>query len=395
MADLSDKELLDELGVEVEEKKKAKLTPLQERVIAGFEDIQRFVEEHGHAPEHGEDKDIFERIYAVRLERLLSSADFVELLAEYDHQDLLAGAPVEGMANHPEEISDEELLSELGVEEVRSDLTELKHVRPRSEIKAAEEIANREPCSDYAKFQPLFDGVQQDLVNGERETRRFAKNADIKIGEFFILNGQKAYVANIGDEFTTEYGKKDRRLRVIYDNKTESNILLRSFQRALYKDDNGRRISDPAAGPLFSDLVADGDTLSGTIYIARTKSDDPNLEGMKDVLHKIGVTKGKAENRIKNAKNDPTFLLSDAELVAFYELYNIDRFKLEHLLQNFFSEAQLDVKIADRFGKKVQPKEWFVVPFPVIDEAVKRLMDGSILNYFYDTKTAQLIMKPQ
>lgn len=394
MADLSDKELLDELGVEVEEKKKAKLTPLQERVIAGFEDIQRFVEEHGHSPEHGEDKDIFERIYAVRLDRLRASAEFLELLAEYDHQDLLAGASFEGMSEDQKELSDEELLNELGLEEAKSDLTELKHVRPRAEVKAAEEIANREPCSDFAKFKPLFDGIQQDLVNGQRETRRFAENADIKIGEFFILNGQKAYIAHIGDEFTTEYGKKDRRLRVIYDNKTESNILLRSFQRALYKDDNGRRISDPEAGPLFSDLVEEGDTLSGTIYIARTKSDDPTLKDMKDVLHKIGVTKGKADNRIKTAKDDPTFLLAEAELVAFYELYNIDRFKLEHLLQHFFSEARLDVKIADRFGKKVQPREWFVVPFPAIEEAIQRLMDGSILNYVYDLKSAELKKKP-
>lgn len=393
MADLSDKELLDELGVEVEEKKKAKLTPLQERVIAGFEDIQRFVEEHGHSPEHGEDKDIFERIYAVRLDRLRASAEFLKLLAEYDHQDLLDGASFEGMAEDQKELSDEELLNELGVEETKSDLTNLKHVRPRAEVKAAEEIANREPCPDFAKFKPLFDGIQQDLVNGQRETRRFAENADIKIGEFFILNGQKAYVANIGDEFTTEYGKKDRRLRVIYDNKTESNILLRSFQRALYKDYNGRRISDPEAGPLFSDLVEEGDTLSGTIYIARTKSDDPTLKDMKDVLHKIGVTKGKADNRIKTAKDDPTFLLAEAELVAFYELYNIDRFKLEHLLQHFFSEARLDVKIADRFGKKVQPREWFVVPFPAIEEAIQRLMDGSILDFAYNTKTAQLTKK--
>ena len=391
MSSMTDRELLAELGVEVEEEKKATLTPLQERVIAGFEDIQRFVEEQGHAPMHGDNKDIFERIYAVRLDRLRRSSEFLDLLFEYDHQGLLADIQSDGMAEDQKELSVEELLSELGVEEEKSDLTELRHVRPRAEVKAAEEIANREPCADFAKFKPLFDGIQQDLVKGERDTRRFQANADIKLGEFFILNGQKAYIAEIGDEFTTEYGKKDRRLRVIYDNKTESNILLRSFQRALYKDDNGRRISAPEAGPLFSDMVEDGDTLSGTIYIARTKSDDPALSEMKEVLHKIGVTKGKAENRIKAAKGDPTFLLAEAELVAVYELYNIDRFKLEHLLQHFFSEARLDVKIPDRFGKKVQPREWFIVPFPAIEEAIQRLMDGSILDYAYDTKAAQLL----
>jgi len=393
MSNLSDEELLAELGVEVEEKKKAKLSPIQERVIAGFEDIQRFVEEHGYSPTHGEDKDIFERLYAIRLDRLRNAPEYVELLSEHDHQGLLTGPSQTGMEEDQKELSDEALLSELGVEETYNDLTDLKHVRPRAEVKAAEEIANREPCSDFKKFKPLFDGIQHDLVKGERDTRRFQANADIKLGEFFILNGQKAYIAEIGDEFTTDYGKKDRRLRVIYDNKTESNILLRSFQRALYKDDNGRRISAPEAGPLFSDMVEDGDVLSGTIYIARTKSDDPIFADMKGVLHKIGVTKGNAENRIRAAKDDATFLLAEAELVAFYELYNIDRFKLEHLLQHFFSTARLDVKIPDRFGKKVQPREWFIVPFPAIEEAVKRLMDGSILEYTYDTKSAQLLKK--
>ena len=387
------------MALKLKKKRSPNLPPLQERVIAGFEDIQRFVEEHDRAPEHGGDKDIFERIYAVRLDRLRASSEYLELLAEYDHQDLLTAASFKGMAEDQKELSDEELLSELGVENSKSDLMELKHVRPRAEVKAAEEIANREPCSDFPKFKPIFDGIQKDLVTGERETRRFQENAEIKQGECFILNGQKAYVADLGDEFISKYGQKekrtktDRRLRVIYDNKTESNILLRSFQRALYKDDNGRRITEPEAGPLFSEIAQDGDTLSGTIYIARTKSDDPVLSDMKSFLHKIGVTKGKAEARIKTAKDDPTFLLAEAELVAFYELYNIDRFKLEHLLQHFFSEARLDVKIADRFGKKVQPREWFVVPFPAIEEAIQRLIDGSILNYAYDTKTAQLTKK--
>jgi hypothetical protein len=65
MADFSDEDdaLLAELGVEVEAKRVGLRTPQQERIIAGFEDIQRFVEEHGHAPRHGEGRDIFERIY--------------------------------------------------------------------------------------------------------------------------------------------------------------------------------------------------------------------------------------------------------------------------------------------------------------------------------------------
>ena len=124
MADLSDKELLDELGVEVEEKKLAKLTPVQERVIAGFEDIQRFVEEHDRPPTHGEDKDIFERLYAVRLDKIQSSSEYLELLQEIDHQGLLDHAGAEGVEEEQADLTDEELLSELGIDEEKTWLTD-------------------------------------------------------------------------------------------------------------------------------------------------------------------------------------------------------------------------------------------------------------------------------
>ena len=70
MADPSDQELLDALGVEVKADKKATHTPREERIIAGFEEIQRFVEEQGRLPAHGEGNDIFERIYATRLDQI-------------------------------------------------------------------------------------------------------------------------------------------------------------------------------------------------------------------------------------------------------------------------------------------------------------------------------------
>ena len=84
MADLTDDELLAELGVEVEEQKPRTYTPREERVIAGFEDIVRFFEEHGRAPQHGEDREIFERLYAVRLDRLRALEECRELLAGID-----------------------------------------------------------------------------------------------------------------------------------------------------------------------------------------------------------------------------------------------------------------------------------------------------------------------
>lgn len=387
-----DDALLAELGIEVGSKKVAAHTPQEERVIAGFEEIQRFVEERDRAPQHGEDKDIFERIYAARLDRLRELLDFHELLKPLDHQQLLAAA--EGMAVLDEEdMDDDALLAELGVDAETAEISELRHVRSSAEKKAAEEIANRQSCEDFNRFKPLFEQVQNELDMGLRTTREFEKKAEIAPGRFFIVGGQKAYVASMDQAFLTAQGMTDARLRVIFDNGTESNMLMRSLQRALHKDEAGRRITDPSAGPLFADQTADGDEASGTIYVLRSKSDLPIVKENRSVLHKIGVTNGKVERRIANAKIDATFLLADVEVVATYELYNINRTKLENLIHRIFDPARLDIEIRDRFGNPVVPREWFLVPFAIIDEAVERIKDGSIKNYSYDPQQARMLQR--
>jgi hypothetical protein len=189
----------------------------------------------------------------------------------------------------------------------------------------------------------------------------------------------------------TEYERRDSRLRVIYDNGTESDVLLRSLQRALHRDDAGRRITDPLAGPLFAEESEDGDLASGTIYVLRSKSNDSAIAQHRDVLHKIGVTGGDVARRIANAKLDPTFLLADVEVVASYKLSNINRAKLESLIHRIFDPARLDIEIIDRFGNPVIPREWFLVPLFVINEAVDRIRDGTITGYVYDPKMANLM----
>lgn len=385
-----DDALLAELGVEVETKKAVKHTPQEERVIAGFEEIQRFVETQGRSPLHGENNDIFERIYAVRLDRLRELPDCRQLLEPLDHQALLANA-TEISPDADIDLDDDALLAELGVEAETPDITELRHVRSAAEKKAAEEIANRQKCEDFDRFKPLFEQVQNELDTGLRTTRAFEKKAEIAPGRFFIVGGQKAYVAEMDEAFLTAQGMTDARLRVIFDNGTESNMLMRSLQRALHKDEAGRRITDPSAGPLFADHTADGDEASGTIYVLRSMSDLPGVKEHRDVLHKIGVTSGKVERRIANAKIDATFLLADVEIVATYELFNINRTKLENLIHRIFDSARLDVEIKDRFGNPVVPREWFLVPFSVVDEAVDKIKDGTIKEFVYDPKQARLV----
>lgn len=392
MADFTDDDdaLLAELGVEVEAKRVGARTPQQERIIAGFEDIQRFVEEHGHAPRHGEGHDIFERLYAVRLDRIAQLPECRDLVPPLDHQGLL-----NGQASFPADVSDEldddALLAELGVDSDLSEITELRHVRSSAEKRAAEEIANRERCEDFASFKPLFEQIQRDLDQGIRTARRFERKSEIEAGRFFILGGQKAYVAEKGKVEINASGNSDARLRVIFDNGTESNLLMRSLQKALTSDEAGRRIDDPIAGPLFADQPQDGDQASGTIYVLRSKSDHPMVAAHRELVHKIGVTGNGVKQRIAGASMQPTFLLADVEVVATYELFNINRSKLENLIHRIFEPARFDVEILDRFGRPVVPREWFMVPLFVIDEAVERIKDRTIVNYRYDPASAQLV----
>ncbi len=385
-----DDDLLEELGVEVETKREGGRTPREERIIAGFEEIQRFVEEHGRPPQHGQDRDIFERLYAVRLDRLKEQPEALELLNKLDHQKLLSGGTPTGDASS-DELDDDELLAQLGADALsEGSVEQLRHVRTATERREAEEIANREKCEDFANFKPLFQQVQKELEAGIRQTRSFELKAEIKAGAWFIVGGQKAYVAEEGETFTTAQGRTDARLRVIFDNGTQSNMLMRSLQRALNKDDAGRRITDPEAGPLFSGEREEDDQPSGTIYVLRSKSDHPMVAANRDVVHKIGVTNVPVKQRIAGARLQPTFLMADVEVVATYELYNISRTKLENLIHRVFSSARLEITIEDRFGQPAIPREWFLAPLFIIDEVVEKIRAGTITRYVYDPKAASL-----
>jgi len=395
MADLD----LDELRAELDDfaqpqPKRSAYTLLEERVIAGFEDIVRFREEHGRAPQHGEDRDIFERLYAVRLDRLRARLDSRALLADLDVHGLLATPEQQGEPK-PEELDSDALLAELEGIEATGDITKLRHVQSREERRAAEEIANRERCADFDRFEPLFEQVERDLEIGVRETRPFVKDAgflkaDITAGQFFIIGGQIAYVATVGEPIRAPNGQTDARLRVIYSNATESDMLLRSLQRALYKDEAGRRITEASAGPLFKAEAEDDDTESGTIYVLRSNSTHPLVVEHREVLHKIGVTGGSVEARLAGVEKDATYLLAGVEVVSTYKLFNMNSRRFEAVLHKVLAPAQIDLTITDRFGNPVKPREWFLVPLGVIDEVVKRIRDGSIIGFIYDLAQGRL-----
>jgi hypothetical protein len=394
MAEMDDDELLDALGVEVTPLKVSSHSPREERIIAGFEDILRFYQTQGHVPQHGENRDIFERLYAVRLDQLRKSPEAKTLLAELDAPGLLSGAARETVTN-VEDLDTDALLAELGVDLAnQSDITVLRHVRPYVEIKAAEEIANRTPCADFDRFKHLFEEAEAGLKAGTWMTKPFVKNASIQVGDFFVIGGQTAYVAEMHEGTKTKDGRDNPRLRVVFDNHTESNLLLRSLSRSLYPDGDtpvGRRLIIKDDGPLFGSATEPDDIETGTIYVLRSLSKHPFVAEHRELIHKIGVTGGKVESRIAGAEHDATYLLANVEIVATYKLHNLNRTKLENIFHRVFAAAQLDLTIEDRFGQPVKPREWFLVPLNVIDETVDRILDGSIVNVVYDPETARLM----
>lgn len=393
MAEFTDEDdaLLGELGVEVETKTGGSHTSREERIIAGFEEIQRFVDEHKRQPQHGEKRHIFERLYAVRLDRLRSLEECRALLKPLDWQGLLTEGVREPEVE-PSELDDDALLAELGVAPDTSGIGKLTHVRSAADKRAAEETANRKKCEDFDQFKPLFAHAEADLKSGLRQSRPIvAGQREIEKGDFFILDGIMLYVAEVGQPIKKTAGEVDSRLRVIFANGTESDLLSRSLQRAFYNDPAARRIVSPESGQTsFGDTWEADDVESGTIYVLESLSENPYVVQNKQVLHKIGVTGGKVETRISNAIKDATFLLAEVEVVATYKLAGINRTKLENLLHRFFDPARLNVEIKDRFGIPVEPREWFLVPITAIDEAVERIRDGTITQYQYDPRTATL-----
>ncbi len=406
MADMDEDALLADLGVELAPVKPASRTPREERIVAGFEDILRFHAAHGRAPQHGEQGDIFERLYAVRLEQLRQLPEAAALLAPMDTPGLLSGLTGFGSASASmlpvSPLEEDALLAELatapggaaaGTDNLGDpeDITVLRHVRSSAEKRAAEDIADRTPCADFERFAPLFEQAGRELKAGVRKALRFGRDASIAETNFFVLGGQLAYVADVGTPIKAPNGESDARLRLVYANGTESNLLRRSLQRALYKDDAGRRLSDVDMGPLFGDAPEADDIASGTIYVLRSLSNHPFVAEHRELIHKIGVTGGSVQARISAAAKDATYLLADVEVVATYQLHNLNRTRLEAIFHRVFAAAQLDLTLQDRFGQPVKPREWFLVPLAAIDEAVQRVRDGTITDVVYDTTSARLM----
>jgi len=354
-------------------------------VEKGFEEINQFIDRYGHLPgESSRKQTVSEHILQIRLQSYRDKGDIVRQLQPFDRHKLLSSAITSAPQSLDEILSlDDELLSESV-----DDIFTFKHAR----VGAArpQDVANRTRCQDFDQFKPVFDKVAAQISSGERKTMRFANEQDIEAGGLFVLKGVMVYVAEVNDPHTRN-GKKNARLRIIFDNGTEGRHLLRSLARELYKDPNGRRISEPTAGPLFGEAPLAKEVETGYIYIVRSLSSLPEITRLDGNLFKIGFTSGELETRIRNTKDDPTFLMAEVYPVRTYKTININPNKFENLMHRFFGEARLNISIKDRFGKATHPREWYLLPLELIEEAIEKFLDGSIVKYQYDHNKSKIV----
>lgn len=361
----------------------------EEHMVAGFLEIQQFAERTGGLPQPQEGRDIQERIFAVRLDCIRGLDDAHSVLGPLDQAKIIKRTSPNKSA--ADELTDDQIVEMLSTEESDNDIFVLRNVRSSEDREAADEIATRKPCKDFTSFRRKFEKVRSDLKSGIRKSRRFEKKAEIEEGRFFILGGQIAYVDSVGETIHTKHRRNDARLRVIFDNGTENNMLLRSLQKALLKDDAGRRISEPKPGPVLGNWKEEGEVPHATVYVLRSNSKDPEVAALRNRLHKIGVTTTDIRRRLSGAHLQPTYLMASVEWVTEYQLFNVDHKQIEKVIHKALSHVRFNKPIEDRFGNLVKPREWFIVPDFVIQEVVNRIRDRSITDYYYDPKSESLV----
>ena len=327
-----------------------------ERLVSSFEEINEFFVEHQRVPIKSKE-DIIEFALACRLQAIKSNADKLARVNKHDKHKLLAEQSIATILQE----------DKLGLLDDGDDsIFELKHVPTKSA--KPDYVAGRKPCRDFSKFTIKFEQCKLELEAGQRKMIKFKRESTISQGEFFVLNGVVLYIASIGEK-TKEINNP--RLRCIFANGTEGDMLLRSLASGLYQD--GKRV------------VAKE---SGYIYVVRSESTDHNIASLQN-LYKIGYSKNSVKQRLHNAEQSATYLYAPVKLVAKFKCYNIDPQKLEYFLHTFFVDCCLDLQVN---GHK--PREWFIVPLLAITQAIDLLIDGVIDDYRYDCVTGKLRMKP-
>ena len=366
----------DDLGLLDIEKKSVSATP-DDRLSESFMEINEFFSLHGTEPKSG--GDIHEHKLASRLKHIRENKEQKDFLLKHDIYNLISkeNKEIEVLSD----IFNDDDLDLLSFED--ESILDIKNV-DRINRKQAELVARRKPFKDFSRYEELFLNCQNYIKNGNYVLRDF-KHGDIKQGTFFVLSGILLLVDNIVMESEKDsYGKEDGRLRCIFENGTESGMKYRSLQKAL--EINGKTVIAPEK----AEIINQEDKETGFIYILKSLSNNPRIANSKN-LFKIGFSTTSVEDRIKNADQDPTYLMAPVSIVATYKCFNMNPQRFERLIHRFFSDSCLDIEITDIHGKNYTPKEWFIAPIMVISNVIELIIKGEIVNYSYDKVTESII----
>lgn len=251
--------------------------------------------------------------------------------------------------------------------------------------KKADYVAQHKLCEDFARYKPLFEKVHRELKAGKRSLVRINKTATLAVGRYYIVGGQMLLLEHIGKLKRSSNFLPDARTRCIYENGTESDILLQTLRKNVVSDGYAiTELQEETEARFFnnSDINTE-DKVTGYIYVLSSLSDNPAIKEEKN-LYKIGFTTESVEQRIVNAENEPTYLMAPVKIVASYKVVNLHSQKFEDLVHQLLKPVQFQVSVYDKSGIEHQPQEWFIVPLPVVDAIIHKIMDGTIVGYTYN-----------
>ncbi len=357
---------------------------LDDRLIESFNEINTFIDEHGHEPTNM--RDMNERKLVKRLEGIRSDPKKIVALKSYDKHDLLQieEKPLESLDDI---LQDDFLANILDADSSALGIFDLKHVKHSSERQATDFVSRRKICKNFAKYEPLFKQCQAELKSGARKLIKFNEQ-NLVPNTYFVVNGVLGYLETVYDLVKDKNSKFDGRIYCVFENGTESNMLFRSLGKMLY--DNGQLVSLSNTESITEfnqgfNVINDGDKSTGYIYILKSKSTNPKVANI-DNLYKIGYSTIPVEERIKNAETEATYLMASVEIVSVYECYNLNPQKFEHIMHTFFAQACLNLDVFGEESKRYNPREWFILPLSVIEQAIDLIISGDILNYSFNSK---------
>ena len=366
---------------------KSKVVPAQnedQRLVSTFEEINTFIDEYGKEPTRNM-SDMHEAKLFSRLNGLREQEDKMLQLQAYDRHNLFE--PEEEIEiNSIDDIFGEDSLGLLDDEE---DIFTLRHVEKYDASKAeADFVATREKCEEFEKYEHLFIECQADL---REEKRKMVPSIErqLMVGTFCVLDGVLLYIAEIKHAKRGNSNKLNRRTLLVFENGTQSRMLLRSLGKRL--KDSGKMVTSKEGEELANlNQISADDESTGYIYVLKSKSEDDRIKS-KANLFKIGFSSTAIKERIKNAENEPTYLMAPVSLVSAYETYNMNPHKLEQLMHRFFGNSCLDIDIQGNDGKIHRPREWFIAPIDVIESAIELIISGAIVDYIYDSEIEKIV----